>query len=183
LSYRDSPARLALARAPVCFDTTGDITVKDQNYQYEKSITVKAPPQTVYEALTAAGRLQQWFMSRAETDPRPGGPFTFAWEFADAAQNGKQQGRFVELVPGQKVSYTWQARPAPAELTTVSFTLAPEGDGTRVHLAHTGFGTGQDGEAARDQHAGPWDFYLSNLKSYLEEGADNRAAALGQKTA
>ena len=153
-----------------------------ENYFYEKTVHVHASPQVVFEALTKADRLQGWFLSRAATDPRPEGAFQFTWEFADAAQNGKQSGRFVELVPGQKVSYSWEARPAPAELTTVTFTLAPEGDGSRVSLAHAGFGTDEAGQLARDHHAGPWDFYLSNLKSYLEEGTDNRAAMLGQKT-
>ena len=154
----------------------------EENHAYEKTVTIQAPPAAVYAALTEAGRLQGWFLSRAETDPRPGGALRFDWEFGNAAQNGKQQGKFLETEPDRKVSYTWEARPAPAPLTTVTFTLAPEGDGTRVSLAHTGFGTGDEGQAARDHHAGPWDFYLSNLKSYLEDGVDNRAAVLGQKT-
>ena len=152
------------------------------NYAYENSVTVNAPPPAVFEALTAADRLQRWFLSRADTDPRPGGSFNFAWDFADAAQNGAQLGKFVDLTPGKKVSYTWEAKPSPAPLTLVTFTLAPDGDGTRVNLAHTGFGAGQDGQAARDHHAGPWDFYLANLKSYLESGVDNRAAMQKQIT-
>jgi uncharacterized protein YndB with AHSA1/START domain len=153
-----------------------------ENYAYENAVSVNAPPTVVYEALTSADRLQRWFMSRAETDPRPGGAFTFHWDFADEAQNGTQQGQFVELVPGQKVSYTWQARPAPAPLTLVTFTLAPAAEGTRVSLAHTGFGEGDAGLAALNQHSGPWDFYLGNLKAYLEDGVDHRAALLKQTT-
>ena len=153
-----------------------------ENHKYENSIKVQAAPQSVFEALTDAGQLQRWFLSRAETDPRPGGSFAFDWEFADAAQNGQQRGSFLDVVPGKKVSYTWQARPAPEPATTVMFSLEPDGSGTLVRLAHTGFGTGEAGQAARDQHSGPWDFYLSNLKSYLEDATDNRAAVLGQKT-
>ena len=154
----------------------------EQNYVYENSVTVKASPAAVFEALTSADQLQRWFLTRAKTDPRPGGPFKFGWDFADAAQNGTQQGKFLDVAPGKKISYTWEAAPTPAALTTVTFTLAPDGDGTRVSLAHTGFGPGEGGQAARDHHAGPWDFYLANLKSYLEAGVDNRAAMLKQKT-
>jgi uncharacterized protein YndB with AHSA1/START domain len=154
----------------------------DENYDYENSVLVLAAPQTVFEALTAASRLPRWFVSRAETDPRAGGAFTLAWEFADASQNGQQQGRFAEVIPGQKVSYPWQASPAPAPLTLVTFTLAPEGAGTRVRLTHTGFGVGEAGRTAMGHHSGPWDFYLANLKSYLETGVDNRAAMLKQTT-
>jgi uncharacterized protein YndB with AHSA1/START domain len=153
-----------------------------ENYAYENSVRVNVAPSAVYEALTSAEHLQRWLMSRAETDPRPGGAFTFAWEFADEAQNGSQQGRFVELEPGKRVSYTWQARPAPAPLTLVTFTLISEANGTRVNLAHTGFGEGESGQAALNRHSGPWDFYMTNLKTYLEDGVDNRAALLKQKT-
>ena len=154
----------------------------EENYVYENSVVVNAPPAAVFEALSSADRLQRWFLTRAETDPRPGGSFKFAWDFDDAAQNGTQQGKFVELTPNKKVSYTWQASPAPAPLTEVAFMLTPEGAGTRVSLAHTGFGAGAEGKTARDHHSGPWDFYLANLKSYLEGGVDNRAAMLKQKT-
>ena len=154
----------------------------EENYAYENSVVVQAAPAAVFEALTSADRLQHWFLSRAETDPRPGGPFRFAWDFADAAQNGTQQGKFLEVAPDKKVSYTWEAKPAPAPLTTVTFMLMPEADGTRVSLSHTGFGAGEDGKMVRDHHAGPWDFYLANLKSYMESGVDNRTAMLGQKT-
>ena len=151
-------------------------------FAYENSVTVHAPLSMVVEALTSADKLQRYFPTRVETDPRAGGPFRFAWEFADASQNGTQIGKFLDVSPETRVSYTWEAKPAPAPLTTVTFTLAPEGDGTRVGLAHTGFGAGEEGKAARDHHAGPWDFYLANLKSYLEAGVDNRAAMLKQKT-
>ena len=154
----------------------------DENFAYENSVLVLAAPQVVFEALTDAGRLQHWFVSRAETDPRTGGSFKFGWEFDDAAQNGQQQGQFAEVIPGHKVSYSWEASPAPAPLTLVTFTLAPEGAGTRVSLTHTGFGAGEAGRTALGHHSGPWDFYLSNLKSYLEAGTDNRAAMLKQQT-
>jgi uncharacterized protein YndB with AHSA1/START domain len=157
--------------------------MSSENYAYENAVVVRAAPAAVYAALTSADQLQRWFMSRAETDPRPGGAFHFAWNFADAAQNGTQAGKFVEAEPGRVVSYTWQARPSPAPLTLVTFTLSPEGDGTRVRLAHTGFGEGPAGQAALNQHAGPWDFYLANLRAYLEDGVDNRSAVLKQETA
>ena len=40
-----------------------------------------------------------------------------------------------------------------------------------------------DGEKMREGHAGPWSFYMQNLKSYLEEGEDERTTKFGQKTA
>jgi uncharacterized protein YndB with AHSA1/START domain len=153
-----------------------------ENHVYEETVTVNAAPEVVFQALTSAAILQRWFPTRAETEQRPGGQFEYAWDFADAAQNGTQKGYYLEFEPSKKVSYTWEAAPAPAEPTTVTFTLTGQGNHTVVKLAHTGFGPGDEGKTARDHHAGPWGFYMGNLKSYLESAGDNRAAALGQKT-
>jgi uncharacterized protein YndB with AHSA1/START domain len=153
------------------------------DHPYDQTVTVRATPEAVFRALTSAEVLQRWFPTRAQTDPRPGGEFQYGWDFADAAQNGTQKGHYVDCVPGSKVSYTWEAGQNPARQTTVTFTIKPDGDQTTVSLAHTDFGPGPEGEKLRDYHAGPWTFYMSNLKTYLESGVDNRAAALGQKTA
>jgi uncharacterized protein YndB with AHSA1/START domain len=152
------------------------------DHPYEQSVVVNAIPQAVFRALTDAEVLQRWFPTRAQTDPRAGGPYSYAWDFADAAQNGTQNGHYVEVVPGRKVSYTWEAGQTDPRQTLVTFVIEPDENGTRVGLAHTGFGPGQPGGQMRDHHAGPWGFYMSNLKTFLETGADNRAAALGQKT-
>ena len=150
---------------------------------YEQTVTVHASTEAVFRALTSADVLTKWFPTRAQTNPGTGGPFTYAWDFADTAQNGTQTGHYVDFVPGRKVSYTWDAGQTNPKQTMVTFVIKPNGDETIVSLAHTGFGPGAEGEKLRDYHAGPWSFYMSNLKTYLESGVDNRAAALGQKTA
>src|SRR5258705_9785051 len=103
---RWSIGRLALARAPAQFDPPWRIEMNEDDITYENSITVHAPPAAVYEALTSADKLQCWFPTRVETDPRAGGSFKFAWDFAESAQNGTQQGKFLDVVAGKKVSYT-----------------------------------------------------------------------------
>jgi uncharacterized protein YndB with AHSA1/START domain len=85
-------------------------------------------------------------------------------------------------VPGKKVSTTWEAKRAAAEPTTLTLTLMGQGNHTVVMLAHIGFGPGEEGKTARDHIAGPWGFYMTNLKSYLESGADKRAVVLAQLT-
>jgi uncharacterized protein YndB with AHSA1/START domain len=92
-------------------------------------------------------------------------------------------GHYANFVSGSKVTYTWDAGQTNPKQTMVTFVIEPNGDETIVTLAHTGFGPGAKGEKLRDYHAGLWSFYMSNLKTYLESGVDNRTAALGQKTA
>ena len=51
-------------------------------------------------------------------------------------------GRFVEVVPDEQVVFTfgWDEpdHPIPAGSTTMTITLIPEGDKTRVQLVHSG---------------------------------------------
>lgn len=147
-----------------------------------QSVTVRASRDVVFKALTAADQLDRWFPTKVESEPRPGGKYKFAFEFAASENNPPRAGTFLEVVPNQKVTYTWPAAPAPAELTTVDFSLSEAGGETVVNLIHSGWGAGPDGDNQREQHAGGWNFFMANLKSYLEEGVDRRAAVLGQRT-
>jgi len=147
------------------------------------SIAVKAPRATVFKALTDAKEMMRWFPTRVQSDARTGGKFKFEWDFNAAEQNGSQTGAYLEVVPNEKISYTWQAGKEPAMSTTVTFTLSEADGETLVQLEHSGWGDGPGADEMRGNHAGPWHFYLGNLKSYLEEGTDQRAAAIGQKTA
>ncbi len=157
--------------------------MSDNNNAIVEAVTIQADRARVFKALTDAGELARWFPTRVQSDPRPGGSFKFEWDFNAAEQNGSQTGTYSEIVPDSKIVYGWEAGADPAVPTTVTFELADADGGTAVHLAHTGFGSGPAGDQLREMHAGPWSFYLSNLKAYLEEGKDQRAAALGQKTA
>ena len=145
----------------------------------EQSVTVEAPADVVFGALTDAEQLTRWFPSKVESDARTGGKFIYSWEFSDAAQNGSQQGEYLEVVPNQKVSYTWQAGETP---TTVDVTLREADGATEVNLVHSGFGTGEGSAQLREMHDGPWSFYMANLKAYLEQGADLRSEQINQVT-
>jgi uncharacterized protein YndB with AHSA1/START domain len=144
-------------------------------------VSVHAPRAVVFEALTSPQVLMRWFPTRAESDPRTGGKFKFYWDFAAAGQDGTQEGTYSDVVPNERISYKWQAGPAPLS-TNVTIALREANGETSVHLVHSGWQESEEGNALRANHAGPWSFYLANLKSYLERGVDERTAKLGQKT-
>ena len=145
----------------------------------EHSISINASSEQVFNALVDADRLTRWFLSKAESDARVGGKFKYGWEFNNADQNGSQEGAYSEVVANKKVSYPWLAGEIP---TTVTFTISDSGDQTTVHLEHTGFGDGENSDQLTEMHDGPWSFYMVNLKSYLENGDDQRAEQIGQVT-
>jgi uncharacterized protein YndB with AHSA1/START domain len=78
-------------------------------------------------------------------------------------------GRFVEVVPNEKVVFTfgWDEpdHPIPAGSTTMTITLIPEGDKTRVQLVHSGL----PADAVSD-HTKGWDHYLSRLATAASGG-------------
>ena len=142
-----------------------------------QSISIKEPREAVFKALTQAEELMRWFPSRAESDPRPGGKLKLSWDFTDASQNGTQDGEYVEVIPNEKLSYTWTADAIP---TLVTFILSEANGETTIDLDHSTSQDGADEKKLRDDHANQWGFFLMNLKGYLEAGLDLRKEKLNQ---
>ena len=149
-----------------------------ENHAIQQEIRVQASPQKVFEALTRKEALESWFPSQVESDPRPGGSYTYVFKYPDPEQGGTQTGKYVQVEPARRVSYTWEA--AGVE-TQVDFRLRADQGATLVSLEHAGFG-GPEPEKVRAMHEQVWGVYLQNLKSFLEQGVDNRTAGMGQIT-
>lgn len=145
----------------------------------KQSVTVKSPREQVFNALTQADELTRWFPTRSKSDPRPGGKLILTWEFENADENGTQDGKYVEVIPNEKVSYTWTADSIP---TLVTFRLKEVDGETSVELDHSTDQDEADEKKLQEDHANQWGFFLMNLKGYLEEGLDLRNEKLNQIT-
>jgi uncharacterized protein YndB with AHSA1/START domain len=143
----------------------------------KQSVSIQKPRELVFKALTQAEELMRWFPSRAESDPQPGGKLKLSWDFTDASQNGTQDGEYVEIIPNEKLSYTWNADVIP---TLVTFILSEANGETTIDLDHSTSQEGADEKKLRDDHANQWSFFLMNLKGYLEAGLDLRKEKLNQ---
>src|SRR5207248_9460419 len=64
----------------------------------ERTITIQAPPETVFRLLTDPTEYVRWKGRLARLEAKPGGIFHV--EFADPA--GIASGRYVEVVPGRR---------------------------------------------------------------------------------
>src|SRR4051812_6403005 len=118
-----------------------------------ESVSVHAPRAKVWEALTSPQVMMRWFPTRVESDPRPGGKFKFTWNFADASQDGSQEGTYAEVKPNEKISYGWVAGPGLLP-TNVIWTLSGSNGDTLVHLVHSGWQESAEGDTLRGQHEG-----------------------------
>jgi uncharacterized protein YndB with AHSA1/START domain len=130
----------------------------------EKEIFIRATPERVFRALTEKADLEAWFVKEAMIDLRVGGALRLFWDPESV------EGTFLEIDPPRRVVFTWDERPAIAGITTSAFTLTAEGDGTRLHLVHSGFGAGEAWNRLFENINGGWNEELENLRRYLVEG-------------
>jgi uncharacterized protein YndB with AHSA1/START domain len=138
------------------------------------SLTIKrrlnAPPSKVYGAWTDSAKISHWFgpedaeILRAETDVRVGGRFRIVFRGPDGEEHDVG-GIYREVVPDQKLVFTWAWRSTPERESLVTVALKRDGDGTLLTLLHEQFFD----EAARDRHGRGWNGTLDKLESYVRK--------------
>ena len=94
--------------------------------EIEREIVLPAPPEEVWDALTEPERLEEWFATEAELDPRPGGAGVFRWGDGD-----ERRAVVREAVPGERLALDWEDGGA------VVLELEEAEAGTRVHVVET----------------------------------------------
>jgi uncharacterized protein YndB with AHSA1/START domain len=113
------------------------------------------PPEKVWRALTQPHLIQEWLMKN-DFKPVVGHDFNFRadWGTVDC------QVQAVE--PNKALSYTWRAYGLQ---TVITWTLTPNGAGTRVRMEQSGFGPDQQ-QAYQGAKFG-WKQFLANLEKVL----------------
>jgi uncharacterized protein YndB with AHSA1/START domain len=141
----------------------GERTIQDE-------ITIDAPPEQVFKALTEARRLEGWLATKVESDARTGGRFRYEFQFEDPSQNNVQEGEYAAVEEGRRVALPW-VFPFSEKQTAVEYSLAPDRSGTRVRFSHAGFEEGEPWDGAYERFTGGWPMFLEGLKRHVETGA------------
>jgi uncharacterized protein YndB with AHSA1/START domain len=144
----------------------------------ERETTIDAPVERVWAVLTEAEHIGGWFADAgADIDLRPGGALVMRWQ-----EYGTTRARVEAVEPPSRFAYRWTAHhaaegaePAEGNSTLVEFTLAPEGDGTRLRVVETGFAaldTSEDKVKSNyDDNVGGWTQMIEKAKEYAERVA------------
>jgi uncharacterized protein YndB with AHSA1/START domain len=142
--------------------TNGAILGKDDAMQDVMHLNkIHVSSERVYEAITTAGGLRQWWTRDAVIEPKVGAAGEFGF-------NGK---RFVakvtveELNPGTRVR--WKVTNSAWPGNDIEFNLKTEGKDTTLLFVHRGFPRANEALASATTR---WGFYLLSLKRYLETG-------------
>jgi len=126
---------------------------------------LKAPPAKVFAAWTEPEKIKRWFgpgavrCTTAEFDLRVGGSYTIAAASPDG-EKFQVGGTLREVIPDQKLVYTWAWHSTPERESLVTVEFKPDGDGTLLTLTHEQFLD----EDARDRHQQGWNGALDKLE-------------------
>jgi len=94
------------------------------------------PPERVWRALTDPQELAAWLMLN-DFAPRVGHKFQFRAK-PQWGWRGIVDCEVLEVDPPRRLRYAWQGD-AKGQVTTVTWTLEPVSEGTRLVLEHSGF--------------------------------------------
>jgi uncharacterized protein YndB with AHSA1/START domain len=129
---------------------------------------LKAPPAKVYGAWTDPQKIALWWgpeqaeTLRAEADARAGGRFRIVFRGTDGEEHDVS-GVYREVVPNEKLVFTWAWRSTPERESLVTVALRNDDGGTVLTLTHEQFFD----EAACDGHRSGWTGALDKLEIYL----------------
>ncbi|MGH3632969.1 SRPBCC family protein [Mycobacterium sp.] len=99
------------------------------------------PPERVWRALTTPELMARWLMAPTGFAPVVGTRFSFRGQpMPSVGFSGEIACEVLDVVDGERLAISWadaQSDKPPAWVVT--WTLCPEGTGTRVVLRHSGF--------------------------------------------
>ena len=146
---------------------------RDTEHAARPSLTLKrrfnAAPEKVYAAWADAERLVQWFgpasveagSVKADIDLRVGGHYRIS--FNANGQYNQVGGVYREVVPNERLVFSWAWHSTPERESLVTVLLKPDGAGTLLTFHHEQFADA----TARDNHERGWTELFAKLENYL----------------
>ena len=124
----------------------------------KQTITFKVSTHDVYEALVDSKKHAAFTGGKASISRKVGGKYS--------AYDNYITGKNLELVPDKKIIQSWRAVDwAEGVLSTITFTLTPIPEGTRLEFTHEDVPEGTEEEFIQ----GWIDNYWEPMKVYLEK--------------
>jgi uncharacterized protein YndB with AHSA1/START domain len=140
----------------------GAVLGKDDSVQdIMQLIKIHAPSERVYEAITTADGIRQWWTRDAAIEPKVGA----AGEFGFYGKRFVAKVTVEELNPATRVR--WKVANSAWQGNDIEFNLKADGNDTTLLFAHRGFPRADEGLASATTR---WGFYLFSLKRYLQTG-------------
>jgi uncharacterized protein YndB with AHSA1/START domain len=125
---------------------------------YERTMSVEADPETVWQFFVDPEKLKRWMGIDAQLEPRASGVYR-----CEVIPGMVASGEFVDVDPPHRLVFTWGWQgneTVPPGSSTIEVELAPEGSGTSLRFVHRDL---PDAKAV-ESHSHGWDHYLDRLE-------------------
>lgn len=136
----------------------------------DKQTVVGAPVADVWDAWTTSDGARTFFGEDARIALELGGPYEILFDLSEpAGSQGSEGMRVLSFLPGEMVSFEWNAPPVFPDARTgprtfVVVQIAAEGAGTRVRVRHLGWERLADPDPVFAYFDRAWDFVLCWLE-------------------
>ncbi len=140
-------------------------------------VSISAPPERVFKALSDPSELQRWFGSPEcptkywKMEGRLGGKYSYATGDGTIEVNNVRKfechGEITEFDPPRVIAYTWFGNwhDDTSVRTLVRWELTPKAKGTHVRVTHSGLAKLP---IARKDYSGGWPGVIEMLKKFAE---------------
>ncbi|KYG69455.1 SRPBCC domain-containing protein [Bdellovibrio bacteriovorus] len=138
----------------------------------EKTISLKAPREDIWRALTKKNELSQWWNEGVILQPDIGGIFQEPWIDSEG-QKHLASGRVVYSRENHDIVFTWHEHEwRPEWETECMLKIEDKGEERTVTLQHYGWEHFPDAqrESLQKEFDVVWDIHLKDLKKYIESG-------------
>jgi uncharacterized protein YndB with AHSA1/START domain len=139
-------------------------------YSLDRTVVIRAKPETVFRFFTDSARWAGWWGAGSTIDARPGGQVYIRHP------NGIESlGQVLEVHPPERIAFSYgfaSGKPIPPGTSLVTIRLDPDEGGTRLHLRHEFAEAGP-----RDEHVQGWRFQLSLFSNVVANEVFTDAAS------
>lgn len=143
---------------------------------YIREITIDAPVEAVWRALTTADQLERWLAQKAVVELREGGPFELSW-----GDRGDTRGcRVVAVRPPKSLELEWRGKrefedlfEPPNKLTKIEIRLEARDEATHLSVEQPETRPGRDWAAYDEWMAEAWETSLQALRRLCESRDDS----------
>lgn len=125
-----------------------------------KEVTIQAPVDAVWQALTDARELTQWFPLNARVTPGVGGSIWISW-----GEGAEGEAPITAWEPNRH--FQWTESRGPVKIA-IDFHLETREGATVVRLVQSGFGDGPEWDDEFHMVEGGWSYFMTHLQWYLE---------------
>jgi uncharacterized protein YndB with AHSA1/START domain len=129
---------------------------------------INAAPEKVFSAWIDPEKVKRWMgpgevkVLQVESDPRTGGRYRWLMQAPDG-EHHDVSGVYREVVPNQKLVFTWAWKSTPERESLVTVEVKPDGDGSMLTLTHEQFAD----DEARDRHQQGWTGAMEKFEKFV----------------